>query len=138
MTRAMKLQLSSFMESESVLMRQSLAAQRASYRQGLVLGLTLAEIMLLVVFTLLLVAGVLLQKNQTRIHGLENEAVKKEREAHAGLAASLRERRDLRDELRRSKNAPLPDNWRDLVRIEEAVKQLQDGSVDASSLAEAL
>ena len=42
-------------------MIQSFSAQRASYRQGLVLGLTMAEVMLLMVFTLLLVAGSLLQ-----------------------------------------------------------------------------
>src|SRR5437867_372918 len=125
MTRAMKLQLSSFIESESILMRESLAAQRASYRQGLVLGLTMAEIMLLVVFTLLLVAGALLQKSHARIHGLESDAVDRERQAHAALAANLREKRDLQEELRQLKTASLPDDWRDLVRISEAVKQLE-------------
>jgi len=118
-------------------MTRSLAAQRASYRQGLVLGLTMAEIMLLVVFTLLLVAGALLQKSHARIHGLESEAAEREREARAALAANLREKRDLQEELRQLRSTSLPDNWRDLVRIRDAVKQLEDKSVDVPSLAEA-
>jgi len=41
-------------------MSGSIARQSASYRQGLVLGLTMAEIMLLLVFSLLIAIGVAL------------------------------------------------------------------------------
>src|SRR5439155_25685895 len=89
-------------------MKESFGAQRASYRQGLVLGLTMAEIMLLMVFTLLLVAGALLQKSHSRIKEMnEQEATFSQ--------AQLAEIKSLRDELSRARNIRLPENWRELV-----------------------
>jgi outer membrane protein OmpA-like peptidoglycan-associated protein len=107
-------------------MKQNLSAQRASYRQGLVLGLTMAEIMLLMVFTLLLVAGALLQKSQTRIAGLERDA--------NVSAAQLAELRSLREKLARTARVPLPDNWLELIRINEDLKRLPPDSTDARSV----
>jgi len=108
-------------------MKESFGAQRASYRQGLVLGLTMAEIMLLMVFTLLLVAGALLQKSHSRIKEMN------EQEATVSQA-QLAEIKSLRDELSRARNIRLPENWRVLVRIYEALKQLQDKPLDSHAV----
>jgi len=112
-------------------MIQSFSAQRASYRQGLVLGLTMAEVMLLMVFTLLLVAGSLLEKSHARIKEMaEQEASTSE--------ARLAEIESLREELSRARNIRLPDNWRELVRIDEALKQFQDKPVDGRTVLDTL
>src|SRR5205814_2703733 len=104
-------------------MKQSFGAERASYRQGLVLGLTMAEVMLLMVFTLLLVAGALLQKSSARIKEVQNE------QTSAGVV-QLAEIKDLREELARARSVRLPDNWRELVRIDEALRRLQVKPLD--------
>jgi flagellar motor protein MotB len=108
-------------------MKQSFGVQRASYRQGLVLGLTMAEIMLLVVFTLLLVAGALLQKNTARIEQLEEE--------RAGLV-ELDELKRLQEELKRARGAPLPESWRELVRIERNLTEIQGEAADGRTVLE--
>ena len=64
-------------------MSGSIARQTASYRQGLVLGLTMAEIMLLLVFSLLIAIGVSLAAERVkrgtvteRLRGAEASAAK--------------------------------------------------------------
>jgi flagellar motor protein MotB len=101
-------------------MTHNYAAQRASYRQGLVLGLTMAEIMLLMVFTLLLVAGALLQKSHARIASLEQRRAQVERDANAQIATRLREIQNLEDQLARTGKPNIPDNWRELVAAARA------------------
>ena len=45
--------------------------QNSAYRRGLVLGLTMAEAMLLILFMLLLVLGSILANRESEIHRLE-------------------------------------------------------------------
>jgi flagellar motor protein MotB len=111
-------------------MTQNFGAQQASYRQGLVLGLTMAEVMLLIVFTLLLVAGALLQKSHARIQNLQQAVAEKEREARAATEADLRETQYLQEQLKRMSASRIPDNWRELVRINEDIKQFERDSGD--------
>src|SRR5271156_902004 len=47
-------------------MNGQILQQRSSYRQGLVLGLTMAEIMLLLVFCLLIAMATFLKREETR------------------------------------------------------------------------
>src|ERR1700746_1950008 len=47
--------------------------QRSSYRQGLVLGLTMAEIMILLVFCLLIAMATFLKREETRRVAAEQE-----------------------------------------------------------------
>ncbi|TMJ82692.1 MAG: hypothetical protein E6G78_18275, partial [Alphaproteobacteria bacterium] len=48
-------------------MPETIGRQAASYRQGLVLGLTMAEIMLLLVFCMLIAVGVGLANERTKL-----------------------------------------------------------------------
>jgi flagellar motor protein MotB len=118
-------------------MIESRAAERASYRQGLVMGLTMAEVMLLVVFTLLLVAGVLLQKTHDRAKRLEQEAIASQSRAKAAAAAERRTASELRREIERRHGVRLPEDWRELVRIQDALKELHSPA-DSSTIAQSL
>src|SRR5215468_1762869 len=64
-------------------MSETIGRQAASYRQGLVLGLTMAEIMLLLVFCLLIAVGVVLAKQQMEL----DDAVVQLRETEDAAAA---------------------------------------------------
>ncbi|MFL5258158.1 MAG: hypothetical protein ACJ8AS_00270 [Hyphomicrobiales bacterium] len=118
-------------------MIESRAAERASYRQGLVMGLTMAEVMLLVVFTLLLVAGVLLQKAHDRAKRLEQEAIASESRAKAAAAAERRTASELRREIEQRHGVRLPEDWRELVRIQDALNELHT-SAGPSAIAQSL
>jgi hypothetical protein len=48
-------------------MSETIGRQTASYRQGLVLGLTMAEIMLLLVFCMLIAVGVALASQRAKL-----------------------------------------------------------------------
>jgi hypothetical protein len=65
-------------------MSGSIARQGASYRQGLVLGLTMAEIMLLLVFSLLIAIGVALATERVQ----REEVVQRLRGAEVAAAKS--------------------------------------------------
>src|SRR5436305_14724414 len=66
--------------------------QRSSYRQGLVLGLTMAEIMLLLVFCLLIAMASFLKTEQSKLadvkHQLEQQQARNDRD-HATTASLL-------------------------------------------------
>jgi hypothetical protein len=64
-------------------MPETIGRQTASYRQGLVLGLTMAEIMLLLVFCLLIAVGVALASQRAKL----DDAMARLRQAQAAGAA---------------------------------------------------
>src|SRR5262245_54636035 len=84
----------------------------------------MAEIMLLVVFTLLLVAGALLQKSNARIKQLEEDRPS---------LAEVEELKQLRQELGNTRKS-LPESWRELVRIKKELAQLGRGTADGHSV----
>ena len=59
-------------------MRQTIALQNSAYRNGLVLGLTMAEIMLLIVFSMLITAALLLRNEKQKFVDLQEQTLKRE------------------------------------------------------------
>lgn len=95
--------------------------QSSSYRQGLVLGLTMAEIMLLLVFCLLIATGVLLSRGQAARKALEQELrqAKLETQANRTMAEMLEKSPQLREALEKNVASSDPKEidafWRKLV-----------------------
>ena len=71
-------------------METDITAQNRSYRRGLVLGLTMAEIAILVIFSLLLAIGALLSSKDQEIEQLTSEAEEAHSEAKE-LGTQIRE-----------------------------------------------
>lgn len=106
--------------------------QSSSYRQGLVLGLTMAEVILLLVFCLLIAMASFIRQEQTKRASIEarlqevqnrqvggGETQDQHEKTITNLQNQLRERNGLLDRMRReaggaSKNAP-DEFWRELV-----------------------
>jgi flagellar motor protein MotB len=124
--------------------------QRQSYRQGLVLGLTMAEIMILLVFCLLIAMATFLKREETRRVAVEQQLQqqqlqnKRDRE----VVAALREEASLVEKLRSASGLSDPQAidqyWRELVdgrtlvgEIEKSglsLKELREGLASAASL----
>ena len=121
-----------------------------TFPRGLVLGLTMAEIAILIIFVLLLALAALLAREADRRQAAEQELVRFERidalfeeealpEDPVALKAALRERVDEHRDA---------DNWRELVRemeptipepsAPEIVNRLQESEKSAAALAERL
>jgi hypothetical protein len=118
-----------------------IAGQDSAYRRGMVLGLTMAEIMTLIVFALLLVVGSVLIVSDEEKRGLEItvKALQAEIEAAtAGLAVDHQTPEDIFRELilakkqaealpgLRAKIADLEEKLKQDSRLTEAVKKLGD------------
>lgn len=124
--------------------------QRSSYRQGLVLGLTMAEIMLLLVFCLLIAMATFLKREETRRIAAEQELqqqkLQNQREREA--VNSLRQSAALAEKFQSLSGLSDPQAidryWRELVdsRTEVAdieksgcsVKDLRDGIATIAAL----
>jgi hypothetical protein len=108
--------------------------QSTSYRQGLVLGLTMAEIMLLLVFCLLIAMASFLRAGQAKLtetqQMLDKQRALNERDATS--IATLRQDAALVDKLSAaagSDPAAIDEYWRDLVESKTAMSQLaKDGT----------
>ena len=72
--------------------------QRSSYRQGLVLGLTMAEIMLLLVFCLLIAMASFLRTEQTKRVAAEQKMLQQQEQNQRDreLVASIRQQCSVR------------------------------------------
>ena len=124
--------------------------QRQSYRQGLVLGLTMAEIMILLVFCLLIAMATFLKREESRRVAVEQQLQqqqlqnKRDRE----VVAALREDAALVEKLRSASGLSDPQAidqyWRELVDgrtlVEEieksgmSLKEVHEGLASAASL----
>jgi len=124
--------------------------QSASYRQGLVLGLTMAEVMLLLVFCLLIATGVLLSRERLARLDLERQLrlAVLARDANAHMASLIENSPQLREALeqkaRQSSSASIDEFWRKLVesaavvdRLDQAGLAPADAAAEADQLAEA-
>lgn len=114
--------------------------QTASYRQGLVLGLTMAEVMLLLVFCLLIAVGVALTKQRTalddatsRLHQIEAKAA-----ANQAVIDTIRRNSRLAEVLDRTANASSPHEidefWRKLVESDSEVEKLEHEGIPLAAL----
>ena len=121
----------------------SIGRQTTSYRQGLVLGLTMAEIMLLLVFSLLIAIGVSLAAERVkraavteRLRGAEASAAK----SNATLDQIKRNPR-LSEFLSSSAKAPVStakvdEFWRTLVESDDIVEAMERRGVSRTALRE--
>jgi outer membrane protein OmpA-like peptidoglycan-associated protein len=124
-------------------MSGSIGRQTTSYRQGLVLGLTMAEIMLLLVFSLLIAIGVSLSAERVkragvteRLHASEAATAK----ANAVVDQIKRNPR-LSEFLTRSAKSPVSaakvdEFWRTLVESDDIVVAMERRGVSRAALRE--
>jgi len=121
-------------------MPETIGRQTASYREGLVLGLTMAEIMLLLVFCLLVGVGVALvkersERDEARAHLKELEATAA---ADAAMVASIARNPELA-ELLEQRTGPasrqkIDEFWRTLVENNDIVARLEQQGVPRAAL----
>jgi flagellar motor protein MotB len=123
-------------------MSDTIGRQTASYRQGLVLGLTMAEIMLLLVFCLLIAVGVSLASERAkrddalmRLKQVETAAA-----SNAQVIQTIRRNAQLADFLDRAakstSQADIDDFWRKLVESNDAVTKMEQQGVQVGALEE--
>jgi flagellar motor protein MotB len=121
----------------------SIGRQTTSYRQGLVLGLTMAEIMLLLVFSLLIAIGVSLASERDKRAGV-TERLRASEAATAKANAvvdQIKRNPRLSEFLTRSAKAPVSaakvdEFWRTLVESDEIVEAMQRRGVSRATLRE--
>ena len=109
--------------------------QRSSYRQGLVLGLTMAEIMLLLVFCLLIAMATYLKREQDKRHDaeqqLQQEVARNQRDSE--LVASIRQNSAVAEKLQNLSGLTDPKEidkyWRELVDSRTAIADLEKSGV---------
>src|ERR1700756_860067 len=118
--------------------------QRQSYRQGLVLGLTMAEIMILLVFCLLIAMATFLKREETRRAAVEQQLQqqqlqnKRDRE----VVAALREEASLVEKLQSlsglSDPQAIDQYWRELVDSRTLVDAVEKSGVSVDDLREGI
>jgi len=121
-----------------------IAQQRASYRQGLVLGLTMAEIMILLVFCLLIAMATFLKREETR--RVEVEAQLKQQQLQSKrdreIVAALREDAALVEKLKTASGLSDPQAidqyWRELVDGRTVVEEVEKSGLTLKDLHEGL
>jgi len=121
----------------------SIGRQTTSYRQGLVLGLTMAEIMLLLVFSLLIAIGVSLAAERVKRAGVTERL----RTAEAATAKAnavvdqIKRNPRLSEFLTRSAKAPVSaakvdEFWRTLVESDDIVESMERRGISRTALRE--
>jgi len=114
--------------------------QSSSYRQGLVLGLTMAEIMILLVFCLLIAMAVFLRVEQDKRELAEKE-LRQERVARSSerdLVTRVKQNLEVLDRIQAEVGSDDPGTvdqyWRELVESHNIVARLTNGGLPASQL----
>ena len=119
--------------------------QSSSYRQGLVLGLTMAEIMILLIFCLLITMATFLKREQTKREEAEQQ-VRVERVssmADRNLVTAIKQNPELYERLRSevvtSSNVKAVDEfWRELVESRNAMADLKKGGLSEKNIRDQL
>jgi flagellar motor protein MotB len=119
--------------------------QSSSYRQGLVLGLTMAEIMILLIFCLLITMAAFLKREQTKREEAE-EQVRVERVssmADHNLVMAIKQNPELYErlgsEVVTSRGAKAVDEfWRELVESRNAMADLKKGGLSEKDVRDRL
>ncbi len=115
--------------------------QSHSYKQGLVLGLTMAEIMLLLVFCLLLAAGSILkhQRDQLNLAKVEISALKGTSPMNEAIAALVKLDPNLANAMGDDGSIPqskIDEFWTEIVESREIVRQLKSKGLAKSEIGE--
>lgn len=122
-------------------MSEQINRQGFSYRQGLVLGLTMAEIMLLLVFCLLIAMTAFLKREQGKLADA-NKVIEQQKAARAldsSSIAALKEEAALVEKLAASVGsdpAKIDEYWRDLVESKAIVNQMAKEGTSIKELRE--
>jgi flagellar motor protein MotB len=114
--------------------------QRSSYRQGLVLGLTMAEIMLLLVFCLLIAMASFLKTEQKKLADVKQELQQQQaqNERDHDVVAALHQNTALAEKLQNLSGLTDPKEidkyWRELVDSRTAMTELDKNGVSIKEL----
>ncbi|WP_426433995.1 hypothetical protein [Bradyrhizobium genosp. P] len=125
-------------------MNGQILRQRSSYRQGLVLGLTMAEIMILLVFCLLIAMATFLKREETKRIAAEQELQQQrlQNERDRGVVAALRESAALAEKLESvsgiSDPKAIDQYWRELVNSRAVVTDIEKGGLSMQQLREGM
>ncbi|WP_037424936.1 OmpA family protein [Sinorhizobium sp. CCBAU 05631] len=113
--------------------------EHKGYNRGLILGFTMAESMLLLVFCLLLVTGAIIANERLKA----NNALKQVEKLEADLKEKKKENDDLKTrmaalsgQLNLVDKRKLEEEWRELVVARDAVKALKEQGVDKDHIDE--
>ena len=123
-----------------LVMQGQIIQQGSSYRQGLVLGLTMAEIMLLLVFCLLIAMATFLRSEQAKRVAAEQQVqeFKTENQRDHDLLSELRENDAFIERLRklsgRSDPEAIDQYWRELVDSRAAVAELEKSGLSLKEI----
>jgi flagellar motor protein MotB len=119
--------------------------QSSSYRQGLVLGLTMAEIMILLIFCLLIAMAAFLKREQTKREEAEQQ-VRVERVssmADRNLVTAIKQNPELYERLRSevvtsSSVKAVDEFWRELVESRNAMAEFKKGGLSEKDIRDQL
>ncbi|RWC23243.1 MAG: hypothetical protein EOS51_08225 [Mesorhizobium sp.] len=111
--------------------------ERKGYGRGLILGLTMAETMLLLVFCLLLAAGAIITKKQQEAEAAveamatsEEKAKAAEAKAEDALAENERLLSEITTIMEQATGRRIPDQeWRELVSAKQAVQAIEESGL---------
>ena len=125
-------------------MEGQIVQQRTSYRQGLVLGLTMAEIMILLVFCLLIAMATFLKREESRRVTAERELQqqRRENERERSVLAELKPNAALGEKLQNWSGLSDPQAidryWRELVDVRTVVVEIEKSGVPLKEFREGL
>jgi flagellar motor protein MotB len=125
-------------------MEGKIAQQSLSYRRGLVLGLTMAEIMILLVFCLLIAMATFLKTEQTRRMTAEQQVRAEQTRGAADreLVAALKDLPALYERVRAAAGSrdsrAISEYWHELVESHDFVAELKTGGLSENQLRQQL
>ncbi|MCO6393288.1 hypothetical protein GTW25_19905 [Aliihoeflea aestuarii] len=115
--------------------RTQIGSERSGYGRGLILGLTMAETMLLLVFCLLLAVGAIIGNKDKET----KEAIAARQAAETALAAIESERAALDEQMKEMlasrSGATIDEEWRELRAAQQGVRKIEEAGL---TLAEAV
>jgi flagellar motor protein MotB len=123
-------------------MSETIGRQTASYRQGLVLGLTMAEIMLLLVFCMLIAVGVALANQRAKLDDAMARLRKVETAAAAdkALVDTIKRNTQLAELVKRASASTsqrdIDEFWRKLVESNDVVANMERRGISRVALQE--
>ncbi|HKN08079.1 MAG TPA: hypothetical protein VJ376_01125, partial [Pseudomonadota bacterium] len=123
-------------------MSETIGRQTASYRQGLVLGLTMAEIMILLVFCMLIAVGVALTNQRAKLDDamLRLQQVQAAAAADKAMVETIKSNARLAELLDRAAGAAsqleINEFWRNLVESNDIVVNMERRGVSRVALKE--
>ena len=125
-------------------MNGQIVQQRSSYQRGLVLGLTMAEIMILLVFCLLIAMAAFLKREETRRVAAEQQLRQQilQNDRNRDVVATLRKSADLAEKFQSLSGLSDPQAidryWRELVDSKTVVNEIEKSGVSVTELREGI